>query len=123
MKRIYLPHPVAIAGPALLFAAALGRSGIVVATVGLAVAGALSLARHRHQERLVLADYVERHSFPSDTVADFACSETGAATLREARERMDAWRSGYLAAERDARRRRSEAAKRAAMTRRERGHR
>ena len=65
--------------------------------------------RRRHEGELV-RDYVERHSFPDDSVEDFV-TDHGEVTLGEARRRLDAWRSGYLAAERDARERRARAAK------------
>lgn len=90
--------------------------------LGLCLVGVVALwrkdDRKRHPEDyppkpgdVTIAAYVESHSFPSDTVADFVTSETGRTISEQARERLDAWRSGYLAAERDARRRRREAAR------------
>jgi len=90
--------------------------------LGLCLAGVVALwrkdDRKGHPEDyppkpgdVTIADYVESHSFPSDTVADFVTRETGTTTVEQAREHLDAWRSGYLAAERDAWRRRSEAAR------------
>lgn len=110
--------PLAILAASAIVAAFLGQSGIPVALGGLALALAVWMIVRSHSERMLLVDYVERHSFPSDTIEDFATAETATPTVGEARKRTEAWRSGYVDAELAAHRRRSEAATRAAATRR-----
>lgn len=73
--------------------------------------------RKRHEQRFLIADFVERHSFPDDSVSSFVQRETGSVTLEQARARLEAWKSGYLQAERDAHERRSRAARRSAAMR------
>ena len=66
---------------------------------------------------LALVDYVERNSFPGDTVADFAASATGAVSIEEARRITDAYVAGRAAERFDAYQRRSNAARAAAAQR------
>ena len=60
---------------------------------------------------MALAAYVEAHSFPGDTVADFAASAAGAVSIEEARRITDAYVAGRAAERFDAYQRRSNAAR------------
>lgn len=86
----------------------LWSQGAVLLLVTLLVVSLVALHRHRRarsrDETLTVADYVERHSYPSDTVADFVASEAGGASLADARRLLAAWKDGYLAGERARRR-------------------
>ena len=104
--------PLTILGVSLVAAAFLGQAGVLVALAGTIAAVLVYLHGRRRADRLLLAEYVDRNSFPGDSIGEFIESEAAAVSLAEARARMDAWRRGYVQAERDARRRRSEAARR-----------
>lgn len=112
--------PIVIVAVTLAVTAFLGQAGLPVAMAGLVVALAIYLLLRRRFDRMLLADYVERHSFPSDTVEEFAKSEAGELTLEQARQRQQAWRDGYVDAELRAKERRRAAARKAAETRRRR---
>lgn len=99
-------------------AAFAGTTGVLLEIAGVVAAVIVWRSESRAHERMLVGDYVERHSFPSDTVSDFVTTATASTSIGEARARMDAWRSGYLQCERAATARRSAAAKKAAATRR-----
>ncbi len=109
--------PIVVVGLALVVSAFLGLAGVDVLMVALVASGALAWRINRRERSMLIADYVERSSFPSDTVKDFVENESGT-TLEEARRRLESWRRGYAEAEHQARERRSAAARRAAATRR-----
>lgn len=113
-------RPLAILGVALVIGAFLGQAGVLVALAGMIVATIVWRRERARYDQMLLADYIETRAFPSDTIEEFAQSQTGAVTLDDARARMKAWRDGYLAAEWDQRVRRSNAGKRGAATRRRR---
>ena len=88
---------------------------LVALVVALSVAVWRRVTRHGGQGTgapdMALAAYVERHSFPTDTVADFAASAAGAVTVDEARRISDAYVAGRAAERFDAYQRRSDAAR------------
>lgn len=79
---------------------------------------------HRHDNRehpdlwpgigedVSLASYVERHSFPGDSVSDFVTSKAGSVSLEEARRIAEAFNAGQAPERFDAYMRRNEAARR-----------
>jgi hypothetical protein len=88
---------------------------LVALVVALSVAVWHRIARHGGQGTgapdMALAAYVEAHSFPGDTVADFAASAAGAVSIEEARRITDAYVAGRAAERFDAYQRRSNAAR------------
>ena len=89
--------------------------------LALVVTVAVALWR-RHDQRAIplperpdldLIAYVEAHSFPGDTVADFVMSAVGAVSIDEARRVTDAYNAGMAAQRFEDWKRRSEAARRA----------
>jgi len=62
---------------------------------------------------LALIDYIERHSFPTDTMAEWVANQAGTTTVEEARRLTDAYISGQAAERSNAYMRRSDAARRA----------
>jgi len=88
---------------------------LVALLVALSVAGWRRVTRHGGQgtgaSDMALAAYVERNSFPGDTVADFTTSAAGAVTVEEARRITDAYIAGQAAERFDAYQRRSNAAR------------
>ena len=88
---------------------------LVAVLVALSVAVWRRITRHGGQGAgapdMALAAYVERNSFPGDTVADFTASTAGAVTVDEARRITDAYVAGRAAERFDAYQRRSNAAR------------
>lgn len=111
-------RPLAVLTAFLLPAAFLGQAGVLLVLAGTAAAILMWRRERRRADRVLIADYVERHSFPSDSVADFVATESGQADLAHARQVLHSWRNGFLEAERRAHERRSYAARKAVESRR-----
>lgn len=115
MRQFATAVPIVIVSAVV--AAFLGPAGADVLLVGLILGGLVAWRAHRRALRMSVIDWVERHSFPNDTIEDLATRELGRRSIAEVRELQEAWRQGMVDARWRERLRRSEAARRAAARR------
>ena len=67
---------------------------VAVALAAIALYWWRHAARKRREERRLVRDYLEAHSFPGDSVAD-VLTEHGDVTLAEVRRISEAYRQGW----------------------------
>ena|GEM_PF-6045458 len=67
---------------------------VILALAAIALYWWRHTARKRREERRLVRDYLEAHSFPGDSIAD-VLTEHGDVTLAEVRRVSEAYRAGW----------------------------